>query len=130
SHSDSVEFEGSSLVYRSGPKKSLKQKRNSNSATAAMAGLARRRNTETRIRNSPQPSTRAASAYSSGIVMKNCRRRKIEKASPRKFGMMSGDRDPTTCSFENNTQTGTTETPKGSINAQRPTTNKTPRTGT
>jgi hypothetical protein len=32
------------------------------------------------MRSSPQPSTRAASRYSSGIVRKNCRSRKIENA--------------------------------------------------
>ena len=44
------------------------------------------------MRNSPQPSTRAASRYSSGIVRKNCRRRKIANASPSQFGMISGQR--------------------------------------
>ena len=42
------------------------------------------------MRSSPQPSTRAASRYSSGIVRKNWRSRKIENASPNQFGMISG----------------------------------------
>jgi len=33
--------------------------------------------------------------YSSGIVRKNWRRRKIEKASPSRFGRMSGQSVPT-----------------------------------
>ena len=47
------------------------------------------------MRNSPQPSTRAASRYSSGIVRKNCRSRKIANASPNQFGMISGQSEPT-----------------------------------
>ena len=43
-----------------------------------------------RIRSSPQPSTRAASGYSSGIVRKNCLSKKIENTSTRKFRRMSG----------------------------------------
>ena len=42
------------------------------------------------MRSSPQPSTRAASRYSSGIVRKNWRSRKIANASPNQFGMISG----------------------------------------
>ena len=65
-------------------------KRIEKSATAAIAGFARRTTTRVRMRTSPQPSTRAASRYSSGIVRKNWRSRKIEKASPNQFGMISG----------------------------------------
>jgi hypothetical protein len=46
------------------------------------------------IWNSLAPSTRAASESSSGIVRKNCRRRKIEKASPRNPGRINGVRCP------------------------------------
>ena len=53
-----------------------------------MAGLARRRTTVSRMRSSPQPSTRAASEYSSGMVRKNWRSRKIENASPNQLGMI------------------------------------------
>ena len=42
------------------------------------------------ICNSPAPSTRAASDSSSGIVRKNWRSRKIENASPKKLGTISG----------------------------------------
>jgi hypothetical protein len=52
-----------------------------------------------RIRNSPQPSTRAASRYSSGIVRKNWRSRKMENASPSQLGMITGQSVPTRCSF-------------------------------
>ena len=38
----------------------------------------------------PPPSTRTASVSSLGIVRKNWRSRKIENASPKKLGMMSG----------------------------------------
>ena len=69
------------------------------SATAAIAGFASRQTTVVRIRSSPQPSTRAASRYSSGIVRKNWRSRKIANASPKKFGMISGQSEPTRCSF-------------------------------
>ncbi len=59
-----------------------------------MAGLASRSTTVVRMRSSPQPSTRAASRYSSGIVRKNWRSRKIENASPNQFGMISGQSLP------------------------------------
>ncbi len=61
-----------------------------NSATAAMAGLASGIITRRRICQWPPPSTRTASVSSLGIVMKNWRSRKIEKASPKKLGMISG----------------------------------------
>ena len=69
------------------------------------------------MRSSPQPSTRAASRYSSGIVRKNCRSRKIENASPNQFGMISGQSVPTRCSFAHITYSGTTVTCGGSISA-------------
>ena len=65
-----------------------------NSATAAMAGLASGIITRRRICQWPPPSTRTASHSSFGIVMKNWRSRKIEKASPKKLGMISGFRVP------------------------------------
>ena len=40
--------------------------------------------------NSPAPSMRAASASSSGIVMKNCRIMKMKNALPKAFGTTSG----------------------------------------
>ena len=46
--------------------------------------------TRRRIWKCPPPSTRTASVSSLGIVRKNWRSRKIEKASPKKLGMMSG----------------------------------------
>ena len=60
------------------------------------------------ICSSLAPSTRAASASSSGIVRKNCRSRKIENASPKKAGTISGLNDPTQWSFMNETYSGTT----------------------
>ena len=68
-------------------------------ARPAIAGFASRVTTVTRMRSSPQPSTRAASRYSSGIVKKNWRSRKIENASPNQFGRMTGQSVPTRCSF-------------------------------
>ena len=55
-------------------------------------GLRQAQDDRRRMRNSPQPSTRAASRYSSGIVRKNWRRRKIANASPSQFGRISGQR--------------------------------------
>src|SRR5262249_47122494 len=124
---DSTQLCGLSLVYRSGRKKSLNVYRSEKSATAAMPGLARRRTTVVRIRNSPQPSTRAASKYSSGMVRKNWRRRKIENASPSQLGMISGHSVPMKWnprklpSLAQKTYTGTTETCGGSISAIRTT---------
>ena len=66
-----------------------------NSATAAIAGLASGTTTRIRIWNSPAPSTRMASVSSLGMVMKNWRNRKIENASPKKLGMISGFSVPT-----------------------------------
>ena len=48
------------------------------------AGLAIGSTTCSSVRKSPQPSTLAASRYSRGIVSRNCRSRKIEKASPKR----------------------------------------------
>ena len=83
---ESTQSSGLLPEYSSGRKKSLKVNSTENRATAAMAGLASRTTTVVRIRTSPQPSTRAASRYSSGIVRKNWRSRKIEKASPNQVG--------------------------------------------
>ena len=80
-----------------------------------MAGMASGTITRVRIWNSLPPSTRAASDSSSGIVMKNCRRRKIEKASPKKLGMIRGLNDPTQCSRTNTMYSGTTVTWNGSM---------------
>ena len=61
-----------------------------NSATATMAGLASGMITRQRICRCPPPSTRIASVSSCGMVRKNWRSRKIEKASPKKLGMIRG----------------------------------------
>ena len=61
-----------------------------NSATATIAGLASGTITFHRICSSLAPSTRIASDSSLGMVMKNWRSRKIEKASPKKLGMIRG----------------------------------------
>jgi hypothetical protein len=61
-----------------------------NSATATIAGLASGMITRQRTCRCPPPSTRMASVSSLGIVRKNCRSRKIEKASPKKLGMIRG----------------------------------------
>ena len=66
-------------------------------AKPAIAGFASRTTTVVRMRSSPHPSTRAASRYSCGIVMKNWRSRKIENASPKKAGTISGSSVPTQC---------------------------------
>ncbi len=59
-----------------------------------MAGLAIGRTTRSRVRRSPQPSIRAASMYSLGMVSRNWRSRKMENASPKAIGMMSGQSEP------------------------------------
>jgi hypothetical protein len=59
-----------------------------------MAGFASGTTTFMRIWNSPAPSTRAASDSSWGIVMKNWRSRKIENASPKNTGTISGLSEP------------------------------------
>jgi len=61
---------------------------------AAMPGLAIGMITRSNVRHSPAPSTRAASRYSSGIVTMNCRSRKMENASPSRFGRISGHSVP------------------------------------
>ena len=60
----------------------------------AIAGFATFTTTCHMIWNSFAPSTRAASTSSLGMVRKNCRRRKIENASPRNAGTIKGLRDP------------------------------------
>src|SRR5581483_8003453 len=114
---DSTQLFGVSPVYSSGRKKSLNVYRNENRATAAIAGFASRSTTVVRIRSSPLPSILAASKYSSGIVRKNCRSRKIENASPSQFGRITGQSVPTRPSFAHITYSGTTETCGGSISA-------------
>jgi len=84
-----------------------------------MAGLARGTTTRVMIWNSPPPSTRAASTSSSGIVMKNCRSRKIENASPKKAGTISGFSDGIHWNRENTMYRGTTVTWNGSISVER-----------
>ncbi len=69
-------------------------------AVAAMPGLAIGSTTRHSTPNSPLPSMRAASAYSLGMVRKNWRSRKIEKASPRRFGRMSGHSVPVSPSWD------------------------------
>ena len=80
--------------YSSGPKKSFQLYRKLKSATAAIAGLASGTITRSIICSSPAPSTRAASESSFGIVRKNWRSRKIENASPKKLGTISGFSEP------------------------------------
>ena len=55
-----------------------------------MAGFASGTITRVMICHSLAPSIRAASESSSGMVRKNCRSRKIENASPKNRGMISG----------------------------------------
>ena len=59
-----------------------------------MAGFAVFTTTCHMICSSLAPSTRAASTSSCGIVRKNCRNRKIENASPKNAGMISGLSEP------------------------------------
>ena len=63
---------------------------NEKSATTARAGRASGRTTRKRMPISPQPSMRAASESSRGMVMKNCRRRKMLNADPNQAGTQSG----------------------------------------
>ena len=65
-----------------------------NSPAAAIPGRAIGTITRSSTAHSLQPSMRAASAYSFGMVRKNCRNRKIENASPSRFGRMSGQSVP------------------------------------
>src|SRR5580765_2838888 len=60
------------------------------SATTASAGLASGKITLVKIAHSFAPSSLAASDSSCGIVMKNCRSRKIKYTSPKKDGTISG----------------------------------------
>ena len=54
-------------------------RRTGTAPTAAMPGRAIGSTTRSSVRNSPQPSTRAASRYSCGIVSRNCRSRKMRE---------------------------------------------------
>src|SRR2546428_9393215 len=80
-----------------------------------MAGRASGTITRIRIWSSLAPSTRAASESSSGIVMKNCRSKKIVKASPKKVGTISGFSDPTQWMRTKKTYSGMIVTWVGSI---------------
>ena len=95
------------------------------SATAAIAGFASGTITRVMICHSLAPSTRAASESSSGIDMKNCRSRKIEKASPKKLGTISGVRCPIHPSRTNTMYRGTIVTWNGSISVASTATNAT-----
>ena len=77
-----------------------------NRATAAIAGFAIGTITRIMIWNSLAPSTRAASVISCGIVRKNCRSRKMEYASPKKLGTISGLKLPTQPRCEKITYSG------------------------
>ena len=67
------------------------------------------------ICSSLAPSTRAASTSSPGIVRKNCRNRKIENASPKNAGTISGLSEPIQCSLTKIRYSGTIVTCVGSI---------------
>ncbi len=70
-----------------------------NMLVAAIPGLAIGTTMRSSVRHSPQPSTFAESMYSCGMVRKNWRSRKMLKASPRRFGRMSGHSVPVRCSL-------------------------------
>ncbi len=67
------------------------------------------------VPTSLQPSTRAASAYSLGIVTRNCRSRKMENASPNSIGMISGHSVPVRWKRAHMMYIGTIVTCGGSI---------------
>src|SRR5919199_1833447 len=99
----------------SGPKKSFQAKMNWNSATVASAGLASGKMTRQKMVNSFAPSTRPASDSSWGMVMKNCRNKKMLNALPKKGGMSRGYNDPTHPSNLNRMKDGIMITWNGSI---------------
>ena len=86
-----------------------------NSATTARAGLASGMMTSTKVRSSLAPSIFAASESSMGMVRKNCRRRKMEKALAKNAGTQSGRNVPTHPSQRNSANVGTMITGNGTI---------------
>src|SRR5688572_28306207 len=74
--------------------------------------------------SSEQPSILAASWRSLGMVMKNCRRRKILKAPPKNAGTIRGLIDPTQPRVLKTPYRGTITTGKGIIMVARVTMNK------
>src|SRR5690349_15670862 len=82
--------------------------------------------TRVMICHSFAPSTRAASARSSGIDRKNCRSKKIENASPKKLGTINGLSDGTQWNtFTKTTYSGSAVTWKGNISVAKTRTNTT-----
>jgi len=88
---------------------------NVNRATTASAGFASGSRTSVKIRTSEQPSILAASLSSIGMVLKNCRSKKIENALPKKAGTQSGRKEPTQPSHLKRPNVGTIKTGKGTI---------------
>ena len=86
-----------------------------NSPTVARAGLESGSTICHHSRNSEQPSMRAWSIRSRGMVRKNCRSRKMKKALPKKAGTLRGRKVLIQPSLRNTMKIGIMVTWPGSI---------------
>src|SRR6478752_6666189 len=99
----------------SGARNSFQAFRKVNSATTESAGRDRGKITRQKMANSLQPSMRAASESSLGMVRKNWRKRKILNAPPKNDGTQSGKSVPIQPKLRNTPYSGTIKTGNGTI---------------
>src|SRR5450755_2128856 len=99
----------------SGPKKSFQTLRNVNRATTDNAGRASGKITRQKMPNSLQPSMRAASDNSPGMVRKNWRNKKMLNAPTKNAGTHKGIKVPIQPKLRNTTYSGTISTGNGTI---------------